>query len=131
MSRPWEVCRVFDEAIHKFAQLTYILRKFRGRCAAGLLVQLWSGLESLRPRNGCLERNPFEESARTRNTHGFHFFQTHIHSESVAQVTNHLMRRHFPPPARTHRVDRMEPGKNFFFVSGIEESLHVMFYDAA
>src|SRR5262245_12158149 len=69
-----------------------------GRRSAYLLVRLRPRLDSSRPRQRGIKRNPLHHRASERVADRRNLFLAKPGFKRVAQVTDHLMRRHPAPP---------------------------------
>jgi hypothetical protein len=130
MRLPLKVSGLAREAVHEVLQVVHIVGEHGGGRAVGLLVQLGRGFVSLGPRDGSPGRRPLQENAGIRNGDGARRFQAHVQPESIGQVTDHLVRGHLPPAARSGGVDGLKAGEEFGFVFGIEECLYGKYADA-
>jgi hypothetical protein len=125
MRRPAKIPGLPHEVLQQVLQFAHVRRKLHWWSAsAGLLVQLWHSFESVWPLHRRPQRGPPQHFARIHSARRRNFLLSHVQPKSVAQMPNHLVRRHFPPQTRAVWPQGINPPRDFLFVFRIPQILH-------
>ena len=99
-----------------------------GRVPVDLLIDLRACRNAGRPRHGQVQRDPLHQ----RSLHGAGRVADGLlaadHAAGVAEVADHLMRRHRPPAARGLGTHRSQPANDLRSACFPRERLHVFTY---
>src|SRR5215510_6350346 len=93
-----DIIRLRGEAFDQRYELSPVALEIIGRRSADLLIHFRPRLDSARPRQRRVQRDPFHNRARKRVADRRNLFLAEREFKRVAQVTDHLMRRHLAPP---------------------------------
>src|SRR5579864_4963148 len=122
---PGKIPRLRREPFQQIPQLAQVaLEAHRRRASATLLIQFLHGLESLRPAHRRPQRKPSQHAARVDAPQGVRFSLAHVQTKPVAQMTNHLVRRHRAPQTRAVSSNVPHPARNLFSVLHVPQIFH-------
>ena len=119
-----ELSRRLGEALDQVAELLHIAGEIRGGSAAGLLVELGKGLETVRPGNGRPKGHPFEQQPGSRNWSRLGRPIAHIEPETIAEMADHVVSGHASPASLAGRLDGFETAQDFGFVGCVAKTFH-------
>src|SRR5215475_11983642 len=92
-----DIFRLLGEAFDQRYELTPVALEIIGRRSADLLIHFRPRLDSPRPRQRRVKRDPFHYRARKRVADRRNLFLAKREFKRVAQMTDHLMWRHPTP----------------------------------
>ena len=124
MRYPREIPRLTREPLDETPQFPHVRVKLGRWSTTAMLIQLGHSFETCGPRHRQPQRHPSQQQTRIRNRNGLRRHLPQIQPKPVAQVADHLMRRHPAPPSRAARLNRLQPTEDFFSVFRVVESLH-------
>lgn len=122
--RPDEIAWPPADAIEKFAQFALVFLEFHGCSSANLLIQFRSGRESMRPVDRDPKGYPAKHRTGIRDGRGLYWLLADEHAIGVAEVTDHLVRRHLAPLPSAVRLDRLQPLEDLRLVFWSRERFH-------
>src|SRR6266540_4142857 len=93
-----DIFRRRGEAFDQRYELSLVALEIIGRSSADLLINFRPRLDSPRPRQRRVKRDPFHYRARKRVADRRNLFLAKREFKRVAQMADHLMRRHLTPP---------------------------------
>ena len=105
-------------------KLLHVARKLDGSRPADLLIGFGSRLVTLRPRQRRPKRDPLEHRPSERIANRLGGPHAHRHPKRIAQMTDHLVRRHAAPTPSAIWPELPQPRDNFTPVLLLAQTLH-------
>src|SRR5205085_2992143 len=106
-------------------KLLHVARELDGSRPADLLIRFGARLVTFRPRERRLKRDPLEYRPLERITDRLGGAHAHRHPERIAQMTDHLMRRHAPPKPSAVWSELSQPRDNFVSLLLLAQTLQL------
>ncbi len=122
---PIEVSLRARKSFDEFDQFGAVLFKFNRLGAAEILIHLRTRRHAVRPRHRNVKRQPFQNASMKHVARCADCFVSGAGFERIAEMTNHLVGRHFPPTTRAIGRDLKQTIPKLFSVELVVKGFHL------
>jgi hypothetical protein len=116
-------CRL-AEKVQQRQKLGAIRVEIYRRRSSNHLIGFRPRLHAVRPGKGGIQGNPFHQSLRPEHLPGREMPRTHRAPEGIAQMAEHLVRRHFAPASLRGRLNLLRAFSYLLLVALVGQAFH-------